>query len=199
MAFFPTKQPSLPAKVALQLVTPLVKAVRSLPFWCTFRASIPSIVLLWQCHLFSMSLESPLIYTIILIYYPVLNSKDTIYDSYLNGVACLAAKPELNTELEPWQLLPQSYEDICQYICIVGNLMSTDNTRQHRVVYSLSIAKQEADMTSFYCFSLRLHMFLGWHNLALLGNWDSDEHGSTLGTDTPPLAAFQYSLTIQCT
>ena len=109
--------------------------------------------------------------SIILTSHAVLGSTNSVHDSYPDGIAHLAAEPDISM-LKSWQQLPKCYEDICKHICTITDLSSSDITHQYKVTYSTTRDERQAKLKIFYCFSLRLQLFLGRHNLRPLGNWN---------------------------
>ena len=117
--------------------------------------------------------------SIILTSYAVLGSTNSIHDSYPDGIAHLVAEPDIST-LDSWQQLPKCYKDICEHICTITNLSSSDITHQHKVTYSTTRNEGQAKLKIFYYFSLRLQLFLGRHNLGPLGNWNGSVFSCSL-------------------
>lgn len=75
-----------------------------------------------------------------------------------------------DTDLESWQLVPASFEDICEWACVVRNTTAAEWTRTYQLLYSFP--GQAALTNTIYPVILRLQGFVKTCNLAPLGSWN---------------------------
>lgn len=75
-------------------------------------------------------------------------------------------------EMESWQVVPENYEEVCDWAYVGNNEQSVDRTRTHLLLYNeLEHAGRQVTDRTVYPVTLRVQGFLSKFNLACLGNW----------------------------
>ncbi|KIJ09348.1 hypothetical protein PAXINDRAFT_17557 [Paxillus involutus ATCC 200175] len=75
----------------------------------------------------------------------------------------------VDEDLESWQIVPNKYEDICDWEVVIPKPAFADHTQAHLLIY-----KQPLDHSSdtLLPVTVRLQGFLGKNDLTVFGTWD---------------------------
>lgn len=68
-----------------------------------------------------------------------------------------------------WQVVPPSFEDVCEWACVTKHVGSIDPSRQHIVIYK---QPDSVGFPSLFLVTVRLQGFLHSFRLGDVGNWD---------------------------